>query len=144
MENGKPVMVHIKSSQADSKGAIDSMEFYTEGRYFEKKDASYISYEESEISGLEGATTILKLGKQEAVLMRSGVFRSRMTFRLDHETKNEYNTGYGLFDMSILTQKLDINICNSLINSVYLKYRLTINSGEAYTNEMTISLKYKN
>ena len=144
MENGKPIMVHIKSSQADSKGSIDSMEFYTEGRYFEKKDTSYISYEESEISGLEGTTTILKLGKQEAVLMRSGAFKSRMTFRLGYETKNEYDTGYGLFDMEILTQKLDINICNSLVNSVYLKYKLTINSGEAYTNEMTIRVTCQN
>lgn len=144
MENGKPILVHIKSSQADSKGALDNMEFYTEGRYYEKKDSRYISYEESEISGLEGTTTILKLGSNEAVLMRSGAFKSRMTFRLGYETKNQYDTGYGIFDMAILTHKLDINICNSLVNSVYLKYRLSINSGEAYTNEMTIRLTYKN
>jgi len=144
MENGKSIMLHIKSSQADNQGAIDNMEFYTEGKYYEKKDNTYISYEESEISGLNGTTTILRLGKEEAVLMRSGALSSRMTFRLGMETKNEYKTEYGLFDMSILTQKLDINICNSLVNSVYLKYRLSINSGEAYTNEMTIRVTYPN
>lgn len=144
MGNGKPIMVHIKSSQTDSMGAIDKMEFYTEGKYYEKKDSRYISYAESEVSGLEGTTTIFRLGKEEAVLMRSGALNSRMTFRVGCETRSEYDTGYGLFDMSILTQKLDINICNSLVDSVYLKYRLRINSGEAYVNEMTIKVIYPN
>lgn len=142
MNEGKPIKLHIKSSQTDSQGAIDSMEFYTEGRYYEKKDSRYISYEESEISGLQGTSTIFKLGREEALLMRSGALSSRMTFRVGCETKSEYDTGYGIFDMSILTQKLDINICNSLVNSVYLKYRLIINSGEAYTNEMTIRITH--
>ncbi|MHB1392715.1 MAG: YwiB family protein [Clostridia bacterium] len=142
MENGKPLMLHITSSQSDSQGTIDSMEFYTEGKYYETQDSRYISYEESEISGLQGTTTTLKLGKVEAVLIRSGALSSRMTFRIGCETKNEYRTEYGVFDLSVLTHKLDISICNSLINSVYLKYRLSINDGEVYTNEMTIRVSY--
>jgi uncharacterized beta-barrel protein YwiB (DUF1934 family) len=118
------------------------MEFYTEGRYYEQQGNRYISYEESEVSGLEGTTTLLKLGKEEAVLKRTGALSSEMTFRIGCETKNAYNTQYGLFDLSILTHKIDINVCNSLINSIYLKYRLRINAGEIYTNEMTIILIY--
>jgi uncharacterized beta-barrel protein YwiB (DUF1934 family) len=101
-----------------------------------------LTYKESEISGLEGTTTILKLGEKEAVLIRNGALSSRMVFRVGCETKDEYRTGYGIFDLRILTQKLDINICNSLINSVYLKYALIINSGEALTNEMTIRISF--
>lgn len=142
MSEGKPIKVHIKSSQSDGQGTADSMDFYTEGRYYEKKDSRYISYEESEISGLDGSTTILKLGKGEAVLMRSGGLSSKMVFRVGCETKNTYRTEYGIFELSILTQRLDINICNNQINSVYLKYRLSINSSEAYTNEMNISISY--
>ncbi len=142
MSEGKPIKVHIKSSQSDSQGIADSMEFYTEGRYYEKKGSRYISYEESEISGLDGTTTILKLGNEEAILMRSGGLSSRMVFRVDCETKNTYRTEYGVFELSILTQKLDINVCNNMINSVYLKYELSINSGEAYTNEMNIRISY--
>lgn len=143
MSEGKLIKVHIKSAQSDSQGTIDSMEFYTEGKYYEKKDSRYISYEESEISGLKGTTTILKLGREEAVLIRNGALRSRMTFRVGCETKNIYRTEYGVFELSVLTQKLDINVCNDLINSVYLKYRLSINTGEACTNEMTISISYQ-
>lgn len=142
MNDDKPIMVHIKSSQSDSQGTIDSMEFFTEGRYFEEQDNRCISYEESEISGLEGTTTTLKLGKEEAELIRSGALSSRMIFRIGCETKNAYRTEYGVFDLAVLTHKLDISICNSLINSVYLKYRLSINAGEVYTTEMTIKVSY--
>ena len=142
MNNGVPIKLYIKSSQADSQGIIDSMEFYTEGRYYEKLGCRYISYEESEISGLEGTTTILKLGREEVTLIRNGALSSRMIFRAGCETKNAYKTEFGIFDLSILTQGLDINICNSQINGIYLKYRLSINSGEALTNEMTIRVLY--
>lgn len=142
MNNGIPIKLHIASSQSDSSGTIDSMEFYTEGSYYEKHDSKYLRYEETEISGLEGTTTTLKLGSEEAVLIRNGALSSRMTFRAGCETKNPYHTQYGTFELSLLTQELDINICNSLINSVYLKYRLSIDSGEAYTNEMTIRISY--
>jgi uncharacterized beta-barrel protein YwiB (DUF1934 family) len=140
MNDGTPIGLYIKSSQSDSNGVIDGMEFYTEGRYYEKNGSRYVTYKESEISGLEGTTTILKLGEEEASLLRNGALSSRMTFRLNCETKNSYRTEYGIFELSIQTQELDINICNSMIDSVYLKYRLSINSGEAYTNEMTIEI----
>lgn len=142
MSEGTPVKLHIKASQSDSQGAIDSMEFYTEGSYYEKQGSQYLRYEESEISGLEGTTTFLKLSGEEAALIRNGSISSKMVFRLGCETKNKYSTAYGDFDLSILTQKLDIKVCNNLINSVYLKYRLSMGLGEAFTNEMAITVKH--
>ncbi|HYF84106.1 MAG TPA: DUF1934 domain-containing protein [Clostridia bacterium] len=142
MSNGIPIKLHIKSSQSDCNGTMDSMEFYTEGKYYEKQDSKYFSYQESEISGLEGTATVLKLGKEEAVLIRSGALSSKMTFRIGCETENAYSTEYGVFDLSILTHKIDINICNSMVNGVYLSYGLRINAGEVYTNEMTIKISY--
>ncbi|HYE81444.1 MAG TPA: DUF1934 domain-containing protein [Clostridia bacterium] len=143
MNKGIPIKLHITSSQSDNQGIIDGMEFYTEGKYYEKQGSRYITYEESEISGLEGTTTILKLEKEEAALFRSGAISSRMVFRMGCETKSTYRTAYGVFDLFILTQNFDIKICNSRINSVYLKYRLGMNSGEAFMNEMTINVQYQ-
>lgn len=142
MSEGKPVKLHIKSTQTDNNGIIDSMEFYTEGRYFEKQGGRYVSYKESEISGLEGTTTVLKFGTGEVSLVRTGAISSKMVFRIGSETRNSYRTQYGTFDLVIQTQKLDIDICNNLISSVYLRYKLSMNSGEAFINEMAIRLSY--
>ncbi|KUO74326.1 MAG: hypothetical protein APF77_16370 [Clostridia bacterium BRH_c25] len=72
--------------------------------------------------------------------MKNRAISSKMLFRPGCETTNTYKTAYGVFELSILTQKFDIKICNSLISSVYLKYMLDMNSGEAFTNEMTIKV----
>jgi uncharacterized beta-barrel protein YwiB (DUF1934 family) len=91
---------------------------------------------------MEGTTTVLELGRQEAALERRGSICSRMIFRPGCETKSRYATGYGDFELSILTQKLDIKICNEMIDSVYLKYRLGLSPEEVHTTEMTISVSY--
>ena len=142
MNNGIPVKLHIKSTQTSDEGSIGSMEFYTEGKYYEKQGSKYISYAETEISGLEGTNTFIKLSGGEAALIRSGAYSSKMIFQVGRETKNQYTTEYGVFDLSVLTEAIDINVCNALINSVYLKYRLSINYGEAYLNEMDIRIVY--
>lgn len=138
----KPIKLHIKSSQTDGQGSSDNTEFYTEGRYYEEEGTRYLSYEESELSGMEGTITVLEIGREEAALSRSGAINTRMLFRTGCETETIYNTVYGVFDLFILTQKLDIKVCNGLIYSVYLKYRLRIGLDEAYQNEMTISVSY--
>ena len=142
MSEGTPIKLHITSSQTDSQGTVDNTEFYTEGFYYEKQDNKYLSYEESAVSGMEGTSTTLELGGKETALTRCGAINSKMIFRLGCETKSIYTTVYGVFDLSILTQKLDIKICNALVDSVYLKYRLRISFGEVYTTEMTIRVIY--
>lgn len=142
MTEDKPIKLHIRSSQTDSQGTVDSTEFYTEGKYYQKQDNRYISYEESEVSGMEGTTTILELGREDAVLERSGAICSRMIFRPGCETKSKYATGYGDFELIIQTQKLDIKVCNEKPDSVYLKYKVGISLEEASTIEMNISVSY--
>lgn len=142
MTDRKPIKLHIKSSQTDSQGNSNDTEFYTEGSYREENGIRYLSYEESELSGMEGTTTILELEGEEAALVRKGAINTRLFFKTGCETETLYDTSYGVIDFSILTQKLDIKICNDLIYSVYLKYRLRMGPEEAYQNEMTITLTY--
>ena len=142
MTEYKPIKLHISSTQTDGQGAVDSTEFYTEGRYYEEQGTGYLSYEETELSGMEGTTTVLEIAGKEAALVRRGAISSRMVFRTGCETKSLYKTAYGDLDFFILTQKLDIGVCNGLIDSVYLKYRFRMGRGEEYTTEMTIRVFY--
>jgi len=137
-----PIKLHIKSSQTDGQGNSNDTEFYTEGSYWKENGIRYLSYEESELSGMEGTTTILELGTAEAALVRKGAINTRMLFRVGCETETMYDTAYGVIDFSILTQKLDIKVCNDMLYSVYLRYRLRMGLEEAYQNEMTITVAY--
>ena len=54
------------------------MELVSEGKYYRKKDTQYIMYAESEITGLEGVTTIIKvLDNGNVVLVRTGKMQQR-------------------------------------------------------------------
>ncbi|MGE5629617.1 MAG: DUF1934 domain-containing protein [Caulobacteraceae bacterium] len=138
MENGRNIKVHIQSSQSDSQGTIDSMEFYTEGKYYEKEGNRYITYKESEISGMEGTTSTLRISGATVTLIRLGNVNSKLVFEKGRETRTSYQTGYGNIDLTIASEKVDIEICNNELSSIYLKYILKLNSQDSFINEMTI------
>lgn len=142
MKEYKPIKLHISTTQTDGQGAVDNTEFYTEGGYCEENGTRYLSYQESEVSGMAGTTTVLEIAGKEAALSRSGTINSRMIFRIGCETKSLYDTIYGALDFFILTQKLDIGVCNGLVDSVYLKYRLRMGAGEANTTELHIRVSH--
>lgn len=142
MTDSIPIKMHIKASQTDGQGYTDDTELYTEGRYSEQGSTCFLTYEESQLSGMEGTTTMLELGREEAALVRSGSINTRLLFRTGCETKTIYNTMYGVINFSVFTQKLDIKVCNDRIYGVYLKYKLRMGPEEAYQNEMTINISY--
>lgn len=137
MQNNN-ITIHITASQTDTQGENDTIEFFTEARYYEKEGGRYITYKESEISGLEGTASTLKVSSDAVTLMRFGSISSRMVFEEGRETKTDYDTGYGNFELAVFTEKLDIGVCNNRLNSIYLKYILKLNSQEHFTNEMNI------
>lgn len=143
MTDIKTIKLHIRATQSDGMGANDTTEFYTEGSCYEKDGYSCLRYEESEVSGMEGTMTTLEIGEQEAILRRTGAISSSMLFRRGCETQTLYATAFGDIDLSILTEKLDIKVCNGRIDGVYLKYRLRFGLDEAYTNEMSIRVSYQ-
>lgn len=134
------INIRIISSRTDSRGQTDTIEFFTEAKYYEKEGNRYITYKESAVSGLEGTTSTLRIGSDAVTLVRYGRISSRMVFREGRETRTDYDTGYGHFDLSVFTKKIDIGICNNVLNSIYLKYTLLLNSQEHFTNEMNIRI----
>ena len=53
----KDVLISLKGHQRYVDGEKDYIEFVTEGTFYTKKDKYFITYNESEITGLDGTTT---------------------------------------------------------------------------------------
>jgi len=139
-ENSKSINLRITSSQTDGMGDTETMDFFTEARYYSKEGSEYLTYKESEISGLQGTTSTLKVSPGEVTLMRFGSVNSKMVFRQGCETTSIYDTGFGSFEITVFAEKVDIGICNNKLNSIYLKYTLMINASGHFANEMRISI----
>ena len=59
----KDIMLKITGKQINRNNEIeeDTVEFMTEGKLYKKNGSTYIVYEETEMSGLEGVKTTLRI-----------------------------------------------------------------------------------
>ena len=68
----KDIMLKIVGTQ-NVDNDTDTIEFMTEGRIYQKGDATYIVYEESKFSGLEGCKTTVKVSGDKVKMFRFSV-----------------------------------------------------------------------
>lgn len=68
------------------------------------------SYKETEISGMQGTDTKLRIGENYVVLEREGSTSTKMHFEKNKPTVSLYNTPYGMLELSIDTKNLEIDV----------------------------------
>lgn len=100
------VIISIKGSQSGDQGS-DEIELVTEGKLIRRGEGSYIvSYEESELTGLEGTTTTLDIEGSRVTLLRQGALNSQMVFEEGRRHLSMYETPYGSLSIGINTRRM--------------------------------------
>ncbi len=140
MENAKTAKILIRTSQRDRDGSTDIMEFFTEGKYYEKGGARYVMYKETEVSGMEGTASTLKLAEEEVTLVRSGNVHARFVFVKGQEAHTAYQTGYGIIHMKLNTKDVQVQDTGEASFTVFLDYELQLEGQDALLNEMEIKV----
>ena len=91
----------------------DTIEFMTEGRIYQKGDATYIVYEESKFSGLEGCKTTVKVSGDKVKMFRfSDGFPvdTQIEFEKGKRFEGYYQTPFGPVEMEVTTNSLTNNL----------------------------------
>jgi len=94
----------------ESKSDDDALEFITEGRFTRKGDALYLIFEESELSGVLGFTTSLKISGGKVRMKRygeEGGIQTAIEFEKGGKFTGWYETPLGAVEMEILTNDID-------------------------------------
>lgn len=101
------VIISIKGTQSYEQQEDDVIELVTEGR-LEREDEGHftLSYQESEVTGLEGTLTTFQIEPERITLMRLGGVNSEMVFELGRRHLSMYDTPYGALAMGVNTQEL--------------------------------------
>ena len=136
----KNVMLKIEGVQLSADGEENIIEFMTEGKIYEKEKGMYIVYKESEICGMDGCTTTLKLFEGKITMKRFGTANSEMIFEKGKKHKSNYSTPYGAFDMVIVTKKLLYGITDQTKGSVYIEYAMDLQGMIQSKNALNISI----
>ncbi len=139
----KKITMKITGSQSSEGQQDDQMEFITEGELYDKGGALYLIYEESEISGMPGFKTRLKITDGIVKMKRIGAAGgtgTEMVFENGRRYESFYHTPYGPFEMEILTNSLVSTMTAEGSGSVSIDYSMSLKGLVDSHNKLTIEL----
>ena len=109
-ENKLPVLLSIRGEQYFDDIDPDATELMTEGTMEVTEDGIVLSYEESELTGMEGTTTTFEVKGPRVTLTRSGAVNSQMVFEEGRQHTSLYETPFGELSVDIQTSELKHNL----------------------------------
>lgn len=133
-------MLKIKGKQTNTEGEENVIELITEGKLYTKNGSYYLVYDETEISGMEGSTTTLKIQGQKISMKRFGNNTSSLIFEKGQKYRTEYMTAYGDMSLEVMTENIDVNISETGKGNIDLLYRLNLSDNMTSNNHLTIDI----
>ena len=106
----RKVLLSIMGKQSYQDQEPEVMELVTEGT-MEFTDGGWdISYQESDLTGLQGVTTTFRVEPEQVTLTRTGPLRSTMEFRVGQSHDSLYQMDFGALMITVTTRHLFFDI----------------------------------
>lgn len=118
----------------------DVIEVVTPGEFLVTDNGFKAIYEETELSGMNGTTTTLTMLDDMLVLEREGNISAKMDFKKGETSVSLYNTPYGVLDLQIHTEDLDVNI-NENGGDITAKYSMELAGQPPITTKLAVKVK---
>jgi uncharacterized beta-barrel protein YwiB (DUF1934 family) len=99
----------VKNKDQKDTDEKDTLEFLTEGALYKEANRACVTYEETEVSGMEGTITTLCVDAQKVSVIRLGTTNSIMEFESGKRNYTWYSTPYGDVTMGIVTKDVFVN-----------------------------------
>lgn len=101
------VIISIKGKQLYAESSPDEMELVTSGTlHWDDQGGCTVTYQESELTGLEGTTTRLHIHGRRVTLLREGSINSQMVFEEGRRHLSMYETPYGELSIGVSTKRM--------------------------------------
>ena len=136
----KNVIISIKGVQRLEDADPDTMELVTEGRLEQDGNSYTLSYQESELTGLEGTLTTFQVEPDRVTLLRVGEFNSQMVFQEGRRHLAMYNTPYGSMTIGVNTRHLHADLTERG-GDIEIDYAIEIDHTVAGRNVFQINVR---
>ncbi len=151
----KDITLKITGKQIYKDGEEETLEFVTEGKISCKDGTVYLTYDESELSGLPGCKTLMvfaddhismqRLGEIEKGESISDIYNSMnvagvIEFREGVRHLGVYETPYGDFDMEVLTNSIVNNLNSEGSGEVSIDYNISLHGLSTHRNQIHIQI----
>lgn len=139
-QRGKKVMITVQTTQTDSYGQTEKMEFHSVGQQHIKNNSIYLIYKESRVSGLADTTTSLRIEPQRVTLNRMGQTQMKLVFVEGTNHQTTYATPYGNMGAEVFTNKVRVDLTEHG-GSINLEYELILEREKIGDNKLLITFK---
>ncbi len=136
----KNVIISVKGIQTDIEKDTNTLELITEGKYYQKGSNYYITYKESEVTGMLGTTTTLKVGDGIVSLMRFGKVNSQFVFQKGLKHISSYETEYGNYTIGVYADNVEISI-NDAGGEIRVGYQIEIDNHSTGRNDFYMLIR---
>ena len=126
----RDVIITIASKQNFEGCEPDHIDLITAGRLYRRGGKYYISYEESELTGMKGTRTTLKLEEDQVTMTRTGTHPSQMLFAKNRRHVGLYHTDVGSLTVSTHTSQM-VNTIGEDGGNLAIDYTVEIDSNLA-------------
>ena len=120
----------------------DTIELLTEGILEETPAGWLLSYEESDLTGLEGVNTTFLIEGRSVTLTRKGKLNSQMVFREGVPHDSLYQMEFGTFMLTVCATKVSADITDEG-GAIDLVYSIEIEQNAAGVIEYHLDIKDK-
>lgn len=136
----KTVVISVKGMQKYENVAPDVVELVTEGKLSRAGSTYTITYEESEVTGMEGTVTTILVEGEQVTMMRLGEFSAQMVFQEGRRHLSMYNTPYGTMEIGVNTHHLLAEI-DDQGGDIEVDYAIEVDHALAGRNIFKINVK---
>lgn len=136
----KDVIISVKGNQSMANQGTNSLELVTEGKYYKKGDAYFITYKESEVTGMEGTTTTLKIVGGVVTLMRFGSINSQLIFERGQKHVSYYDTQHGSFTVGVFASEVNVKVDDDG-GEVWVDYKIEIDNNNSGENDFHMLIR---
>ncbi|MGI5907842.1 MAG: DUF1934 domain-containing protein [Christensenellales bacterium] len=141
MENN--VIVSIVGNQLMPDGQEGKMELVTEGSFYRDDQSYVLEYQESELSGMKGTTTRIRLRGQSMSLERHGTYNAHFVFEKWKTYRGQYITPFGEINMELFATDFGADVdSEALKGKVDVEYEMQV-GGMRTSNQLLVSFRSK-
>ena len=118
----------------------DIIEVVAPGEFLVIEGGFKAIYEETELSGMSGTTTTLTILNDKLILEREGNVSAKMDFKKGETSVSLYNTPYGVLDLQIHTEDLNVDIDENG-GKITAKYSMELAGQPPIVNKLSVNVK---
>ncbi len=140
MDNNVVLSVRGRQRYADQEP--EEIELVTEGVLEQEGTAWKLSYEESELTGLQGVSTTFLIDQKNVTLKRTGRLNSQMVFQEGVAYDSLYQMEFGTMMLTVCATKVEVDLTPEG-GTIDLKYKIEIEQNAAGMIEYHLDIRKK-